>query len=295
MPVVSMKELLESGVHFGHQTRRWDPRMKPFIYTQRKGIHILDLQKTVEYVERAYEYVRDQAARGAVVLFVGTKKQAQQAIEEAAKRCGMPYVNRRWLGGLLTNFETVMRSKRKMEECEAILGDAERQKNYTKKELQHIRKTRDRIANLLAGIREMERLPDILFIIDPVVEETAVAEARRLRIPIVAVVDTNCNPDVIDYPIPGNDDAIRSVTLFASIIANAVINGRREFQERSEGVEMPAQTELSNVAYVSRLDRGTEEDLKEMSFSAEEPEPEGDGAGEDAYGGVEAYEEDDYR
>jgi small subunit ribosomal protein S2 len=267
-----MKELLESGVHFGHQTRRWDPRMKPYIYTQRKGIHILDLQKTVEYVEKAYNYVKEQVAKGATVLFVGTKKQAQEAIEKEANRCDMPYVNFRWLGGCLTNFTTVMKSKQKLEECESILESPERQKNYTKKELQSFRKTRERINKLLSGIRKLDRLPDMLFVIDPTVEETAVLEARKLKIPIVAVVDTNCNPMVIDHPIPGNDDAIRAVNLFTSVIANAVINGRKELQMNNEGEEMPRKEDLSNVAYVSRVDKGSDEDIKETSFSADATE-----------------------
>lgn len=266
MAVVSMKELLESGVHFGHQTRRWDPRMKPFIYTQRKGIHILDLQKTVEYVERAYNYVKEQVSKGGIVLFVGTKKQAQEAIEKEANRCDMPYVNNRWLGGTLTNFSTIMKSKQKLEEYEEILSKPELQQKYTKKEIQSFRKARERINKLLTGIRKMDRLPDILFVIDPSVEMTAVLEARKLHIPIVAVVDTNCNPELIDYPMPGNDDAIRAVNLFVSIIANAVINGRRDFQMKSEGREMPLSQDLADVAYVSRIEKGSEEDLKETSF-----------------------------
>jgi len=261
-----MKELLESGVHFGHQTRRWDPRMKPFIYTQRKGIHILDLQKTVEYVERAYNYVKEQVSKGGIVLFVGTKKQAQEAIEKEANRCDMPYVNNRWLGGTLTNFSTIMKSKQKLEEYEEILSKPELQQKYTKKEIQSFRKARERINKLLTGIRKMDRLPDILFVIDPSVEMTAVLEARKLHIPIVAVVDTNCNPELIDYPMPGNDDAIRAVNLFVSIIANAVINGRRDFQMKSEGREMPLSQDLADVAYVSRIEKGSEEDLKETSF-----------------------------
>jgi len=266
LAVVSMKELLESGVHFGHQTRRWDPRMKPFIYTQRKGIHILDLQKTVEYVERAYNYVKEQVSKGGIVLFVGTKKQAQEAIEKEANRCDMPYVNNRWLGGTLTNFSTIMKSKQKLEEYEEILSKPELQQKYTKKEIQSFRKARERINKLLTGIRKMDRLPDILFVIDPSVEMTAVLEARKLHIPIVAVVDTNCNPELIDYPMPGNDDAIRAVNLFVSIIANAVINGRRDFQMKSEGREMPLSQDLADVAYVSRIEKGSEEDLKETSF-----------------------------
>jgi len=263
-----MKELLESGVHFGHQTKRWDPRMKPFIYTQRKGIHILDLQKTVEYVEKAYNVVKEYASRGAMILFVGTKKQAQEAIQKEAVRCEMPYVNFRWLGGLLTNFATVMKSKQKLDEIEGILNSTDKQKNYTKKEVQSFRKQHDKIDRLLSGIKKMDRLPDLLFVIDPFVEMTAIREARKLKIPIVAVVDTNCDPTLIDHPIPGNDDAIRAVNLFASVIANAILNGRKDLQLKAEGEEMPRKEDLSNVAYVSRIDKADETDMKETTFSA---------------------------
>lgn len=268
MSVVSMKELLESGVHFGHQTKRWDPRMKPFIFTQRKGIHILDLQKTVEYINKAYTYVKEVASKGGMILFVGTKKQAQEAIEKEASRCDMPYVNMRWLGGMLTNFSTVSRSRQKLEDLDDILNSEDKKKQFTKKELLKMTKMRDKLNRILGGIRKMSRLPDALFVIDPKSEQTSVSEARKLGIPIVAVIDTNCDPTVIDHPIPGNDDAIRAVNLFSSVIANAIINGKKDIQLSQEGSD--GEINLKNAAYVSRVDKATDEDIETRSFSAEE-------------------------
>ena len=265
-----MKELLEAGVHFGHQTKRWDPRMKPFIFTQRKGIHILDLQKTVDYVDRAYAFVKQLVAKGGTILFVGTKKQAQEAIEKEAQRCSMPYVSNRWIGGLLTNFSTIMKSKQKLDEFEAILEHPDREKNYTKKELSKFSKLREKMLKPLGGIRNLNKIPDAVFVIDPFVETTAVKEACKVKVPIVAVVDTNCNPLVIDHPIPGNDDAIRAVNLFAGVIANAVISGKKELQMTHEGKE---ETEESNenAAYVSRVDKVGDEDMgNQTSFSPDE-------------------------
>jgi small subunit ribosomal protein S2 len=273
LSVVSMKELLEAGVHFGHQTKRWDPRMKPFIFTQRKGIHILDLQKTVEYIDKAYNYVKDSVSKGASVLFVGTKKQSQEAIEKEAVRCEMPYVSYRWLGGMLTNYATIARSKAKLEEYEGILENPDKDKIYTKKELQRVLKLRNKLNKVLGGIRKLNKLPDILFVIDPNTEATAVNEARKLKIPVVAVVDTNCNPTVIDYPIPGNDDAIRAVNLFASVIANAVMNGKKDLQLTKEGVdESTSPQDLSKVAYVSKIDKASDEDIGERTFSPDDGE-----------------------
>ena len=226
MAVVSMKQLLEAGVHFGHQTRRWNPKMAPYIYTERNGIYIIDLQKTVKKLEEAYNFVRDISANGGYVLFVGTKKQAQDAIKEEAARCGGYYVNARWLGGMLTNFRT-MRTRidrlaqlRKMEEDGTFAM-------LPKKEVIKHQGEIEKLEKYLGGVKEMKKLPAALFIVDPRKERNAIAEARKLNIPIVAIVDTNCDPDEIDYVIPGNDDAIRAIRLIASAMANAAIEGRQ--------------------------------------------------------------------
>jgi small subunit ribosomal protein S2 len=222
-----MKNLLESGVHFGHQVKRWDPRMKRFIFAERNGIHIIDLQKTIQSIKDAYEAVRKTVAAGKTVLFVGTKKQAQQAVQKEAERCGMYYVNNRWLGGMLTNFVTIKKSLLRLKKLEKMEVDGTFE-NLTKKEIAGLSKERTKLQKNLGGIKEMKELPGILFIIDTRMEAIAVAEAQRVGIPSVAVVDTNCNPEGIDYPIPGNDDAIRAITLFTSIIANAVIEADNE-------------------------------------------------------------------
>ena len=222
MAVVTMKSLLESGVHFGHQVKRWDPRMKKYIFAQRNGIHIIDLQKTIAAIKDSYDAVRKIAASGKSVLFVGTKKQAQQAIQKEAERCGMFYVNNRWLGGMLTNFATIKKSLQRLKKIEKMEIDGTFD-NLTKKEVSALQKEKAKLEKNLAGIKEMKELPGAVFIIDTHKEQIAVAEARRMHIPIIAVVDTNCNPEGIDYPIPGNDDAIRAITLFTSIVANAVI------------------------------------------------------------------------
>jgi small subunit ribosomal protein S2 len=227
MAVVTMKNLLESGVHFGHQVKRWDPRMKPYIFAQRNGIHIIDLQKTIQSIRSAYDAVRKTVISGKKVLFVGTKKQAQQAIQKEAERCGMYYVNNRWLGGMLTNFSTIKKSLLRLKKLEKMEVDGTFE-NLTKKEIAVLGKERARLEKNLGGIKEMKELPGIIFVIDTRKEAIAVAEAQRMNIPIVAVVDTNCNPDGINYPIPGNDDAIRAITLFTSIIANAVVEADNE-------------------------------------------------------------------
>jgi small subunit ribosomal protein S2 len=227
LAVVTMKNLLESGVHFGHQTKRWDPRMKKYIFAERNGIHIIDLQKTIVAIKDAYEVVRKAVLASKSVLFVGTKKQAQQAIEREAKRCGMFFVNNRWLGGMLTNFTTIKRSIQRLKKIEKMEIDGTFQ-NLTKKEIARMVKEKSTLDKNLSGIKEMKELPGIVFIIDTRKESIAVSEARRLDIPIIAVVDTNCNPEGIDYPIPGNDDAIRAITLFTQIIANAVIEAENE-------------------------------------------------------------------
>jgi small subunit ribosomal protein S2 len=222
-----MKSLLESGVHFGHQVKRWDPRMKKYIFAERNGIHIIDLQKTIQAIKDAYEAVRKTVAAGKTVLFVGTKKQAQQAIQKEAERCGMFYVNNRWLGGMLTNFVTIKKSLLRLKKLEKMEVDGTFE-NLTKKEIAALGKERSRLQKNLGGIKEMKDPPGVLFIIDTRKEAIAVAEAQRMGIPIVAVVDTNCNPDGINYPIPGNDDAIRAITLFTQIVANAVVEADNE-------------------------------------------------------------------
>ncbi len=222
MAVVTMKNLLESGVHFGHQTKRWDPRMKKFIFAERNGIHIIDLQKTIVCIKEAYEAVRKTVLAGKSVLFIGTKKQAQQAIQQEAERCGMYFINSRWLGGMLTNFTTIKKSLMRLKKLEKMEVDGTFD-SLTKKEIALLVKERTKLEKNLGGIKDMKELPGIVFIIDTRKETIGVAEANRMGIPIVAVVDTNCNPEGIDFPIPGNDDAIRAITLFTQIIANAVV------------------------------------------------------------------------
>jgi small subunit ribosomal protein S2 len=222
-----MKNLLESGVHFGHQVKRWDPKMKKYIFAERNGIHIIDLQKTIQSIKDAYEAVRKAVAAGKTVLFVGTKKQAQQTVQKEAERCQMFYINNRWLGGMLTNFVTIKKSLLRLKKLEKMEVDGTFE-NLTKKEIASLGKERIKLQKNLGGIKEMKELPGIIFVIDTRKEAIAVAEAQRMHIPIVAVVDTNCNPEGIDYPIPGNDDAIRAITLFTQIIANAVVEADNE-------------------------------------------------------------------
>ncbi|MFO7153372.1 MAG: 30S ribosomal protein S2 [Caldicoprobacter oshimai] len=226
MAVINMKQLLEAGVHFGHQTRRWNPKMAPYIFTERNGIYILDLQKTVKMLEQAYNFVREVAAEGKGVLFVGTKKQAQESIETEAKRCGMFYVNHRWLGGMLTNFTTISQRIRRLKELEEMEANGMFDV-LPKKEVIKLRAEKEKLEKNLGGIKEMRELPGAVFIVDPKKEHIAVREARILGIPIVAIVDTNCDPDEIDYVIPGNDDAIRAIKLITSKIADAVLEGRQ--------------------------------------------------------------------
>ncbi|MDR1654760.1 MAG: 30S ribosomal protein S2 [Treponema sp.] len=244
MAVVTMKSLLESGVHFGHQVKRWDPRMKKYIFAERNGIHIIDLQKTIQAIKDAYDAVRKTVASGKTVLFVGTKKQAQQAIQKEAERCGMFHVNNRWLGGMLTNFVTIKKSLLRLKKLEKMEVDGTFE-NLTKKEIAALGKERIKLQKNLGGIKEMKDLPGILFIIDTRKEAIAVAEAQRMGIPIVAVVDTNCNPEGIDYPIPGNDDAIRAITLFTQIVANAVVEADNEVGLKI--IETLGDEEMENV------------------------------------------------
>jgi len=231
--VVTMKQLLEAGVHFGHQTRRWNPKMKQYIFTERNGIYIVDLQKTVRMLEEAYEFVRDLVFRGGRILFVGTKKQAQETIAEEATRCEMYYVNQRWLGGMLTNFDTIKKRVERLLELEEMeqAGHFER---LPKKEVSRLLHEKNKLQKYLTGIKGMKELPDAVYIVDPRKERIAVAEARKLDIPIVAIVDTNCDPDDIDYIIPGNDDAIRAVRLLTAKIADAVIEGKQGVQVVAE-------------------------------------------------------------
>lgn len=220
--VVTMKNLLESGVHFGHQTKRWDPRMKRYIFAERNGIHIIDLQKTIVSIKEAYEAVRKTVSKGQNVLFVGTKKQAQEAIKKEAERCGMYYINNRWLGGMLTNFSTIKKSLVRLKKLEKMEIDGTFEK-LTKKEVAKLQKEKAKLEKNLGGIKDMKELPGIIFVIDTRKETIAVAEANRMGIPVVAVLDTNCNPEGVSYPIPGNDDAIRAISLFTGTIANAVL------------------------------------------------------------------------
>ncbi|MBP3786827.1 MAG: 30S ribosomal protein S2 [Prevotella sp.] len=226
MAVISMKQLLEAGVHFGHQTRRWNPKMAKYIFTERNGIYIIDLQKTVKKVDEAYAFLRDIAAEGKSVLFVGTKKQAQEAIKEEALRANMFYVNERWLGGMMTNFQTIQKRVNRLKELEAMEADGTFEV-LTKKEVLGLRHEMEKLEKYLGGIKEMNKLPGALFVVDPRKERIAVAEARKLNIPIVAIVDTNCDPDEIDYVIPGNDDAIRAVKLMTGRMADAIMEGRQ--------------------------------------------------------------------
>jgi len=227
MSVISMKQLLEAGVHFGHQMRRWDPRMKPYIFTDRNNIYIIDLQQTVKFVETAYDFIREVSSDGGNILFVGTKKQAQETIKSESERCSMFYINYRWLGGTLTNFDTIRKRVKRLHELEEM----ESNKMFEvlpKKEVINLKREKEKLEKILTGIKDMEKLPAAIFLVDPKKEKIAVAEANKLSIPIVAIVDTNCNPDEIDYIIPGNDDAIRAVKLISSVIANAVIEGKKK-------------------------------------------------------------------
>lgn len=233
MGVIQMKQLLEAGVHFGHQTRRWNPKMAEYIFTERNGIYIIDLQKTVKKIEEAYYFVRDIIADGGSILFVGTKKQAQDAIREEAERTGMFYVNARWLGGMLTNFKTIRRRVERLYQLEKMAEDGTMEL-LPKKEVIKLNLEREKLEKFLGGIKEMKELPSAMFVVDPRKEKNAIAEAHKLGIPVIAIVDTNCDPEEADYPIPGNDDAIRAVKLIAATIGNAVIEGRQGEQNAAE-------------------------------------------------------------
>ena len=242
MSVISMKQLLEAGVHFGHQTRRWNPKMKEYIFTERNGIYIIELQKTVKKIDEAYYFIRDLAMDGGTVLFVGTKKQAQESIEQEAKRCEMYYVNQRWLGGMLTNFKTIQSRINKLRKIEKMEADGDFEL-LPKKEVIKLKAEQEKLEKNLGGIKEMRKLPSAMFVVDPRKEHIAILEAKALGIPVVAIVDTNCDPDEADYPIPGNDDAIRAVKLIASKIADAVLEGRQGEQMSDEAAEEEAASE----------------------------------------------------
>ncbi len=229
--IVSMKQLLEAGVHFGHQTRRWNPKMKPYIYTNRNGIYIIDLQKTLKSLKNAYDFVRNSVMEGKSIIFVGTKKQAQAVIKEEAERCGAFYVNQRWLGGMLTNFSTIRKRVERLKELEEMEGNGTFDV-LPKKEVSKLRRELDKLRKYLGGVKDMEDIPDMIYIVDTRKEKIAIAEARKLSIPVIAILDTNCDPDVVDYPIPGNDDAIRAIKLITSVIASAVLEGREGMQTK---------------------------------------------------------------
>ena len=236
MAVVAMKQLLEAGVHFGHQTRRWDPRMAEYIFQARNGIHIIDLQKASKKIDEAYAFIKEQVEEGKTVLFVGTKKQAQECMKEAALKCGMYYVDQRWLGGMLTNFDTIRSRVQRLKDLEAMEQDGTFDV-LPKKEVIGLKKEMEKLESNLGGIKEMDKLPGVIFLVDPKKERIAILEARRLNIPTVGIVDTNCNPEDLDYPIPGNDDAIRAVKLIADVMANAVVEGKQGESFEAEKVE----------------------------------------------------------
>jgi small subunit ribosomal protein S2 len=239
-PVVTMRQLLESGVHFGHQTRRWNPKMKRFIFAERNGIYIIDLQQSLDFIDRAYEFIKETVAHGGTVLYVGTKKQAQEAIAEQARRVGMPFVNQRWLGGMLTNFSTVYKRLQRLKELDEIDFEDVAGSGMTKKELLHLRRERDKLDRSLGGIKDMARTPSALWVVDTKKEHIAVSEARKLGIPVIAILDTNCDPDEVTYPIPGNDDAIRSVSLLTRVVADAVADGLMARAGAANGEDKPA-------------------------------------------------------
>lgn len=248
MAVVAMKQLLEAGVHFGHQTRRWDPRMAEYIFQARNGIHIIDLQKTSKKVDEAYRFIKEQAEEGKEILFVGTKKQAQECVKEAAETCGMYYVDQRWLGGMLTNFDTIQKRIQRLKDLEAMEQDGTFE-ILPKKEVILLKKEMEKLEKNLGGIKEMKKVPEVMFVVDPKKERIAILEARKLNIPVVGLVDTNCNPEDVDYVIPGNDDAIRAVKLITNVMANAVIEGKQgeSFEPLQEEVVNEEPTSIEEV------------------------------------------------
>lgn len=281
MSVVTMKQLLEAGVHFGHQTRRWNPKMREYIFTERNGIYIIDLQKTVRLMEGVYTFVKRITMQGEKILFVGTKKQAQESIEVEAVRCEMPYVNQRWLGGMLTNFNTIRKRINRLIELEQMEEEG-RFALLPKKEVIKLNHEKDKLLKFLGGIRDMQELPGAVFVVDPRKERIAIAEARKLEIPIISIVDTNCDPDEIDYIIPGNDDAIRAVKLITSKIAEAVLEGKQGLQiAQEEAAEKAEQDELSKVEAQNtfpenELDEEKRDESNEQKTGVEAVETEGE-------------------
>ncbi len=259
MAVVAMKQLLEAGVHFGHQTRRWDPKMAEYIFQARNGIHIIDLQKTSKKLDEAYAFVKEQAEEGKTILFVGTKKQAQECVKEAAEKSGMYYVDQRWLGGMLTNFTTIRKRVQRLKDLEKMQEDGTFSV-LPKKEVTLLKKEMEKLEKNLGGIKEMDEIPGVLFVVDPKKERTAILEARKLNIPVVGLIDTNCNPEDVDYPIPGNDDAIRAVKLITDVIANAVIEGKQgETFEDAESTYEPSEEATSIEEVVENAEESVEE------------------------------------
>ena len=260
MSVVAMKQLLEAGVHFGHQTRRWDPRMAEYIFQARNGIHIIDLQKASKKIDEAYEFIKEQVEEGKTVLFVGTKKQAQECMKEAAIKSGMYYVNQRWLGGMLTNFDTIQKRIQRLKDLETMEQDGTFDV-LPKKEVILLKKEMDKLEKNLGGIKEMDKLPGVIFLVDPKKERIAILEAKKLNIPVVGIVDTNCNPQELDYPIPGNDDAIRSVSLIADVMANAIIEGKQgeSFETAESEEQQPVEEENSMEQVVANAEEKVEE------------------------------------
>lgn len=265
MVSISLKELLEAGVHFGHQTKKRNPKMKKYIYNERNGIHIIDLQQTIKLFEEASRFMSNTAAQGKTVLFVGTKKQAQDVVAEEATRCGMPYVNQRWLGGLLTNFATLKKSMKKFKDLQKMKLDGDFE-HFSKKDASRLEKKYKKMEKLFIGIKDMENLPDAMFIIDPRKEEIAVGEAKKLNVPLTAVVDTNCDPEKVDHVIPGNDDAIRAIKLFASRISDAIIEGKNQFA--STGVPMPLmETATGEAVAAEQSPEMIDQELLEMNIT----------------------------
>jgi len=272
MAVVTMKQLLESGVHFGHQTRRWNPKMKRFIFNERNGIYIIDLQQSLTYIDRAYEFIKETVAHGGTVMFIGTKRQAQEPVAQQATRVGMPYVNQRWLGGMLTNFQTVYKRIQRLKELELIDYDDVAGSGLTKKELLVLRREKDKLLKTLGGIRDMTKVPSAVWIVDTNKEHIAVAEARKLNIPVVAILDSNCDPDIVDFPIPGNDDAIRAVALLTRVIADAVADGLMSRAGRGSAAadEGVVATDEPLAAWEAELLAGADAPVEVPTAAAEE-------------------------
>ncbi|MGN0094879.1 MAG: 30S ribosomal protein S2 [Corynebacterium sp.] len=268
MAVVTMRELLDAGVHFGHQTRRWNPKMKRFIFTDRNGIYIIDLQQTLTFIDEAYEFVKETVAHGGNILYVGTKKQAQEAIATEAERVGMPYVNHRWLGGMLTNFQTVAKRLHRLKELQAMEAAEDGYKGRTKKEVLMLTRERNKLERVLGGISDMSKVPSALWIVDTNKEHIAVSEAKKLNIPVVAILDTNCDPDDVNFPIPGNDDAIRATTVLTSVISSAVEAGRTARAERQAAA---AKESAGDAEKAEKTEKTEQAEAPEADAAAETP------------------------